>query len=158
MANTRQKRHPAAFKAKVALEAAKLTKTVAELAKAYQVYPVQINQWKKQLLDGAEAIFRDDGEAGEAELYEKIGTLDMEVEFLKKRLFAESVGAKTGNVLGSGSTGGEVRLYTPGDAILGPRFLLRQKVYPSTSSKYAEKPWKSRKNGGFRTHRFCGVG
>ena len=89
----RRKRHPAAFKAKVALEAAKQTKTVAELAKAYQVHPVQISQWKKQLLDGAEAIFhdgrgrgRDDGAAVQAELYEKIGRLDMEVDFLKKRV------------------------------------------------------------------------
>jgi transposase-like protein len=88
-----RKRHAAAFKAKVALEAAKQTKTVAELAKAYQVHPIQISQWKKQLLDGAEAIFRDgrgrgreDGEALQAELYEKIGRLDMEVDFLKKRV------------------------------------------------------------------------
>ena len=88
-----RKRHAAAFKAKVALEAAKQTKTVAELAKAYQVHPVQISQWKKQLLDGAEAIFRDgrrrgreEDEALQAELYEKIGRLDMEVDFLKKRV------------------------------------------------------------------------
>ena len=91
MAGTR-KRHPAAFKAKVALEAAKQTKTVAELAKAYQVHPVQISQWKKQLLDGAEGLFRDgrkreseEGEAVQAELYEKIGRLNMEIEWLKKR-------------------------------------------------------------------------
>jgi len=88
-----RKRHPAAFKAKVALEAAKQTKTVAELAKAYQVHPVQISQWKKQLLDGAEGLFRDgrkrereEGEAVQAELYEKIGRLDMEIEWLKKRV------------------------------------------------------------------------
>ena len=43
MAGSR-KRHPAAFQARVALEAAKQTKTVAELAKAYQVHPVQIGQ------------------------------------------------------------------------------------------------------------------
>ena len=92
MASAR-KRHAAAFKAKVALEAAKQTKTVAELAKAYQIHPVQISQWKKQLLDGAEAIFHDgrrrggdDGAALQAQLYEKIGRLDMEVEFLKKRV------------------------------------------------------------------------
>jgi hypothetical protein len=47
----KRRRHPAAFKAKVALEAAKQTRTVAELAVAYQVHPVQISQWKKQLLD-----------------------------------------------------------------------------------------------------------
>ena len=58
MAGTR-KRHPAAFKARVALEAAKQTRTIAELAKAYQVHPVQISQWKKQLLDGVESLFSD---------------------------------------------------------------------------------------------------
>jgi putative transposase len=89
MAGTR-KRRSAAFKAKVALEAAKQTRTVAELAKAYQVHPVQISQWKKQLLDGAESLFRDarrrepDDRASEAELYERIGRLNMEVEWLKK--------------------------------------------------------------------------
>ena len=87
----RRKRHPAAFKAKVALEAAKQTRTVAELAQAYQVHPVQISQWKKQLLDGAESLFRDgrrrdheEGQALQAELYERIGRLNMEVEWLKK--------------------------------------------------------------------------
>jgi len=90
MAGTR-KRHSASFKAKVALEAAKQTRTVAELAKAYQVHPVQISQWKKQLLDGAESLFRDgrrrdrdEGQAVQAELYERIGRLNMEVEWLKK--------------------------------------------------------------------------
>jgi putative transposase len=89
----KRRRHPAAFKAKVALEAAKQTKTVAELAKVYQVHPVQISQWKKQLLDGVEILFRDgrrrereEGEAAQAELYEKIGRLNMEIEWLKKRV------------------------------------------------------------------------
>ena len=87
----KRKRHPAAFKAKVALEAAKQTRSVAELAKTFQVHPVQISQWKKQLLDGVEALFRDGrrrraepGQVDPAELYEKIGRLDMEVEWLKK--------------------------------------------------------------------------
>ena len=87
----RRKRHSAAFKAKVALEAAKQTRTVAELAKVFQVHPVQISQWKKQLLDGAESLFRDgrrreqeEGQALQAELYERIGRLNMEVEWLKK--------------------------------------------------------------------------
>ena len=48
----KQKRHAAAFKAKVAIEAAKQNKTLAELAKAYGVHPVQISQWKKQLHSG----------------------------------------------------------------------------------------------------------
>ena len=87
----KRKRHAASFKAKVALEAAKQSKTVAELAKTYQVHPVQISQWKKQLLDGVESLFRDgrrrerdDGQAIQSELYERIGRLDMEVAWLKK--------------------------------------------------------------------------
>ena len=87
----KRKRHSAAFKAKVALEAAKQTRTVAELAKVFQVHPVQISQWKKQLLDGAESLFGDgrrreqeDGQALQAELYERIGRLNMEVEWLKE--------------------------------------------------------------------------
>jgi putative transposase len=86
-----RRRHSAAFKAKVALEAARQTKTVAELAKTFQVHPVEISQWKKQLLDGAESLFRDgrrreheDGQALQAELFERIGRLNMEVEWLKK--------------------------------------------------------------------------
>ena len=59
MANTRKKRHPASFKAKVALEAAKQTRTLAELSRVFQVHPVQISQWKKQLLDGVESLFGD---------------------------------------------------------------------------------------------------
>jgi transposase-like protein len=87
----KRRRHSASFKAKVALEAAKQTKTLAELAKMFQVHPVQISQWKKQLLDGAESLFRDgrrreheEGQALQAELYEQIGRLNMEVEWLKK--------------------------------------------------------------------------
>ena len=87
----KRRRHSAAFKARVALEAAKQTKTIAELAKAYQVHPVQISPWKKQLLDGVETLFRDgrqrereEGQAIQAELYEKIGRLNMEIEWLKK--------------------------------------------------------------------------
>ena len=92
MTGTR-KRYFAALKARVALEAAKQTRTLAELAWAFQVHPVQISQWKKQLLDGVEAIFRDgrrrereEGQALQAELYEQIGRLNMEIEWLKKRV------------------------------------------------------------------------
>ena len=87
----KRKRHAASFKAKIALEAAKQSKTVAELAKAYQVHPVQISQWKKHLLDGIESLFQDgrrrDHDASEviqAELHERIGRLDREVAWLKK--------------------------------------------------------------------------
>ena len=92
MTGTR-KRYSASFKARVALEAAKQTRTLAELSKSFQVHPVQISQWKKQLLDGAESLFgdgrrreQDESLAIQAELYEQIGRLNMEVEWLKKKV------------------------------------------------------------------------
>ena len=91
------KRYPAAFKARVALEAAKQTRTLAELSGRYQVHSVQISHWKKQLLDGIESLFRDgrrrdhdESQAIQAELYEQIGWLKMEVEWLKKKLPASA--------------------------------------------------------------------
>ena len=87
-----RKKHSPAFKAQVALEAAKQARTIAELAKQFQVHPVQISQWKKQLLDGIDSLFSDgrkreqeNGQAVQAELYEQIGRLKMEVEWLKKK-------------------------------------------------------------------------
>lgn len=87
-----RKRHSAAFKAKVALEAAKQDKTIAELAREHQVHPVQISQWKKQLLDGLEGLFengsasrRPDPEKLQIELYEQIGRLQMELAWVKKK-------------------------------------------------------------------------
>ena len=91
MAGSR-KRHPAAFKARVALEAAQQTKTRAELAKAYRVHPVQISRWKKQLLDGIESLSRDgrrperqESQAIQAELSGQIGRLNREIAWLKRR-------------------------------------------------------------------------
>lgn len=81
-----------AFKAKVALAAAKGDKTLAELASQYGVYANQISAWKKQLVDQIEELFRDgrqrprDGQEPEvSQLYEQIGRLKVEVEWLKKK-------------------------------------------------------------------------
>ena len=89
----RRQRHTAAFKAQVALAALKADKTVNELASQYGVHPTLIHAWKKQLLAGAEAIFANgakvasaDALAREAELYEQIGRLKMELEWLKKKV------------------------------------------------------------------------
>jgi transposase-like protein len=87
-----RKRHSPAFKAKVALQATKQEATIAELAREHQVHPVQISQWKKQLLDGVEDLFAGgsstrtpDPEALQGELYEQIGRLQMELAWVKKK-------------------------------------------------------------------------
>jgi putative transposase len=87
-----RKKHSSAFKAQVALEAAKQAKTIAELAKQFQVHPVQISQWKKQLLDSMETLFQNgsatrqpDPEKIQAELYEQLGRLQMELAWVKKK-------------------------------------------------------------------------
>lgn len=89
----RRKRHSSSFKAKVALAAIKERKTVSELASQHGVHPTQIHQWKRQLLQGAESVFDngvtsrrvEDGSSREAELYEQVGRLSMELEWLKKK-------------------------------------------------------------------------
>jgi len=91
----KRKQHSAAFKAQVALTALKGDKTVNELAGHYGVHPTLIHGWKKQLLDGAEQVFANgskaiaaDAEAEKAELFEQIGRLKMELEWLKKKVGA----------------------------------------------------------------------
>jgi transposase-like protein len=94
MAGTRKK-HTAGFKAQVALAALKGDRTVNELAGQHAVHPTLIHAWKKQLLQGAEGVFADgnkavavDAQAAQAELFEQIGRLKMELEWLKKKVGA----------------------------------------------------------------------
>jgi transposase len=89
----KRKQHTAAFKAQVALAALKGDRTVNELAGQYGVHPTLIHTWKKQLLAGADQVFSNgarpdvgDAEAQKAELFEQIGRLKMELEWLKKKV------------------------------------------------------------------------
>jgi putative transposase len=91
----KRKQHSAAFKVQVALAAHKGDRTVNELASQFGVHPTLIHTWKKQLLAQAETIFANgsksaaaDTEAEKAELFEQIGRLKMELEWLKKKFGA----------------------------------------------------------------------
>lgn len=83
------------FKAKVALAAVREVETVSQLASLHGVHPTQIHNWKRQLLEGAESLFASGGstkriaasdEWSTAELYEEIGRLKMQLEWLKKKV------------------------------------------------------------------------
>ena len=87
-----RKQYEASFKAKVALEALKGEKTIAQLAGEYDVHPNQIGRWKTELLEKLPELFSDrrkrvdqDREETEAELYRQIGQLKVELDWLKKK-------------------------------------------------------------------------
>lgn len=87
MAKRRQ--HSPQFKAKVALDALEGIETAQRLAARFEVHPSQISTWKRQLLESASDLFvrgkrPADNSTREAELYEQIGRLKMENEWLKK--------------------------------------------------------------------------
>jgi len=81
----------ATYKAKVALAAARGDQTTAQLASKFAVHASQVTAWKKQLLGGVAGLFEDgrsrpaESSSDEQELYEQIGRLKMEVEWLKKK-------------------------------------------------------------------------
>lgn len=89
---TFRKRYDAAFKAKVALEAIKNERTIAEIASEYGVHPNQIAKWKRQVLEELPKVFsgkRDKDERGGQELieqlYQQIGQLKVELDWVKKK-------------------------------------------------------------------------
>ena len=87
-----RKPRSAQLKSQVALEAVKNQKTLNELAAEYEVHPNQIGQWRKQLLEGLPSLFTNgrvkgaqNDEALQARLYEEIGRLKVELDWLKKK-------------------------------------------------------------------------
>lgn len=91
--NKKRRRFTDKFKAKVALEAIRNMKTLAELSSEYKVHVNQISKWKKQLLENASGLFSGKNsplykteEELTSPLYEEIGRLKMDIKWLKKKL------------------------------------------------------------------------
>ena len=87
------RRHSPEFKFRVALEAAKEHQTISQLSSEFSLHPTQISDWKKQLLEKGKTVFQSNQSNGkhklqviqESELYEQIGRLKMELEWIKKK-------------------------------------------------------------------------
>lgn len=90
----KRRSHPAAYKAKVAIEALKERQTASEIAGRFEVHPSRVSEWKKQAIAGLSQVFEQTGDGREepghqkliASLYQQIGQLTVELDWLKKRL------------------------------------------------------------------------
>lgn len=84
-------RYSEEFKSKVAIEALREHKTINEIAGQNQIHPNQVTKWKNQLLQGASVLFEDgrskkkDDKPTEERLYQQIGQLQVELDWLKKK-------------------------------------------------------------------------
>lgn len=92
MSDNKRKTFNSTLKAKVALEAIRGVKTVNQIAQEHKVHPTQVNVWKKELLDNAADLFQGkrgpkpiDAQSDPDRLYAKIGQLNMELDWLKKK-------------------------------------------------------------------------
>ena len=94
-AQQQRKTYPPAFKARVALEALKGQRTINEIASEYGVHPNLVSQWKKQMQEGLPGLFSErqsrqvrDEEELKGRLYQQIGQLQVELDWLKKKVGA----------------------------------------------------------------------
>ena len=92
MGEAKRKTYAAAFKAKVGLEAIRGLKTVNEIGQEHGVHPVQVGQWKKEILEQAGTLFETkrgrkpaDDQSAPERLDSEIGRLKMELDWLKKK-------------------------------------------------------------------------
>jgi transposase len=90
-----KKKRSSSFKKKVAIEALKESRTINEIASEFEVHPVQVSNWKKQLIEGSDTVFEGDKKATKLlseyerrveEFEKKVGQMTMEIEFLKKKV------------------------------------------------------------------------
>ena len=89
----KRKRYDSEFKARVALEALKGERTIQEIAKEYEVHPVQVSEWKKRMAQGASEVFEGGGKKAQESdfdrerdnLHRKIGQLSVELDWLRKK-------------------------------------------------------------------------
>jgi transposase-like protein len=92
MSESKRKVFTGTQKAKIAIEAIKGAKTINEIAQDHSVHPTQVNQWKKELLENAGSLFEGkrgpkvvNAQSDPDRLYAKIGQLNMELDWLKKK-------------------------------------------------------------------------
>lgn len=87
----KRKKHSGAFKAKVGMDAILGIKTVAQIAREYEVHPVQVTQWKTIIRERLPELFESAGTHDEdtqrqiAQLHQKIGELTVDLDYLKKK-------------------------------------------------------------------------
>jgi len=87
-----RRKHTAEFKARVALEAIRGVKTLSEIAREFEIHPVMVGNWKKEMLEHLPELFEKkrankdkETEREKAQLHQKVGQLSMEVDFLEKK-------------------------------------------------------------------------